>query len=191
MKPLSIKKVTIFFVLIIIFPAAIAQDQLPEKKHIIGFNGPVSINSNLINGGSVDCIFALRYGYRFSSNITAGAEFSGYYTIFLADNITDARSYGLRPGVFGRYTLFPDSRINLFAEAQIYTAYSRFIPGSDPVFDSIDERKSLGLSAYLAPGISLKSKSRKLSFDLMYKFADRSFKYGREYGVSWRLNFHF
>ncbi|MGM0529656.1 MAG: hypothetical protein ACQERS_14780, partial [Bacteroidota bacterium] len=115
----------------------------------------------------------------------------GYYTIFLADNITDARSYGLRPGVFGRYTLFPDSRINLFAEAQIYTAYSRFIPGSDPVFDSIDERKSLGLSAYLAPGISLKSKSRKLSFDLMYKFADRSFKYGREYGVSWRLNFHF
>lgn len=191
MKPLSIKKVTIFFVLIIIFPAAVAQDQLPEKKHIIGFNGPVSINSNLINGGSVDCIFALRYGYRFSSNITAGAEFSGYYTIFLADNITDARSYGLRPGVFGRYTLFPDSRISLFAEAQLYPAYSRFIPGSDPVFDNVTERESFGLSAYLAPGISLKSKSRKLSFDLMYKFADRSFKYGREYGVSWRLNFHF
>lgn len=152
MKLLSIRKVTILFALIIIFPAAMAQNQLPEKKHLIGFNGPVSINSNLLTGGSVDCVFALRYGYRFNKNITAGAEFSGYNIIYLADNSTGARSYGLRPGVFGRYTLFPDSRINLFAEAQVYAAYSHFIPGSDPAFDNVTEMESFGLSAYLARG---------------------------------------
>ncbi len=178
-------------VIVLILSSARLEAQDPMNKHSIGFQGPVRIDRNLLTGASINSTFAIRYGYHINENITLGAEASGFYMFYLTPGIRDVKSYSLRLGPYGRYTLFPDKRVNLFAEANVYAAYFRFIPGSDPVFDNMDERKAFGLSAYAAPGISLMTKNRKVSLDMMYKFSDRTSEYGRQHGFSWRLNFHF
>jgi hypothetical protein len=44
---------------------------------------------------------------------------------------------------------------------------------------------------YVAPGLSVFSKNKKLSMDLYYKFSTQTFMDGGHGSLSYKLNFHF
>jgi len=166
-----------------------AQDTI--RKHSIGIEGPLTINSEVLTGGSVDYIFSLRYGYQYNRNFSFGPELGGYYKDFKYQNATDFKDLGGRLGVWGRYTLFPDWIISPFVEASTYFNYRHLIPGTDHAFDGMDESVETKLAAYIAPGLSIKSIDRRFSLDLMYRFSNTLFVGGQRHGFSWKFNYHF
>jgi hypothetical protein len=162
-----------------------------EIRHIIGIEGPVSINQNLLTGTSIDYIYAIRYGYQLNQNIIFGPELSGYYKHFNFDNASGLKDYGSHVGGYFRYSFIPEKRINPFIEGGLFWYYRHYIPGTSPVFDNVNEFEESKLSAYIAPGVSFISVNRRVSLDLMYQFANTQYVNGRNSSFSFKLNFHF
>jgi hypothetical protein len=163
--------------------------QTPEKtssstdsKNVIGIHIiPVLDPSGLFSSIS----YGLRYGYKPSSSLTLGAELAGS---FPALNPMPIPYSDFMAGAFARYTFFPEKRINGFLEASPFFGHNyirgtNFYPG-----DRIINKFGL----YVAPGISLYTKSRKLSMDLYYKFyIHPGDMYYHKNTFSYKLNFHF
>ncbi|NMC40841.1 MAG: hypothetical protein GYA43_06675 [Bacteroidales bacterium] len=69
-------------------------------------------------------------------------------------------------GLTERYSIFSDKRLQVFAEVSPYFAhaYKEVWNSGDPVPYTNDE-----FGCYAAPGVTLYSKSRRVSFDLYYE----------------------
>ena len=175
--------------LIIICIPSFSQDK--PIKNSIGFQSNILLDQNFYTGATIQPILALRYGYQLNNNLTLGPELSWSRTFWRAQNARDLKSTTFTFGGYSRYTFLSKKRVSPFIEASLYYQYSHLIPGIDPVFNNMDERTSHILTGYIAPGISIKSKSRKFSFDLMYKFSPDYFVNSRKSVLSYRLNFYF
>lgn len=165
-----------------------AQDD--TKRQFLGIQGPIGLSENLFSRASIDFIFAARYGYKINPKISFGPEISGVAASHLLDN-NDDKSFRLMFGGFSRYTILPTKRINLFIEVSPYVMYIRYIPGSDLIFDNIPEKRELHFTGYLGPGITINTKNRTVSLDLMYKSSPDYFVNSKKSVFSYRLNFHF
>lgn len=129
-------------------------------------------------------VFALRYGYRITKNITTGMEFSCNFPI----NIGSSQSFhyfSYRIGLLTRYSILSDRRFQIFAEASPYYLHSN-TEGSKPT-----DYKFNQFGVYVAPGVSLYSKSKKISFDLYYKFSNLSFVNAKKSVLSYKVNYFF
>lgn len=153
-----------------------------EYKNVVGIQfNPVLDASELFSS----IAYGLRYGYKPSSNLTLGVEIAGSNPAF---NPMPVRFSDFKIGAFARYTFFPDKRINGFLEASPFFAHTyvrgtSFYPG-DRIYNKF------GL--YAAPGVSLFTKSRKLSLDVYYKFYVHPVDmYYHENNFAYKLNFHF
>lgn len=161
------------------------------KRHIIGIEGPVSINQNLITGTSTDYIYAIKYGYYLNQNLLFGPELSGYYKHFNFDNSSGLKDYGSSIGAYLRYSIIPEKRISPFIEGGLFWYYRHYIPGTSPAFNNVNEFEESKLSVFIAPGVTISSASRRFSLDLMYRFSNTQFVNGRNCSFSFKLNFHF
>lgn len=180
----------IILLMLMVFCASIFSQEKP-RKNSIGFQANILLDENLYNGAFIQPVWALRYGYHYSKNLSFGPEISGTRTFWRSSNVRDTKQTTLTIGGFSRYTFLSKKRVSPFVELSLYDQYSRFVPGVDPVFNNMEERTSHKFTGYVAPGISIKSKSRKFSFDLMYKFSPDRFINYKEAVLSYRLNFYF
>lgn len=173
----------------IIIPQVYSQKDIDTK--LIGFQSNIFLDENLYHGHYIQPVWAIRYGYQQNRNLTLGPEISGTRTFWRSSNVRDTKFTTFTIGGFGRYTLLPDKRICPFAELSLYYFRSHFTPSTDPVASTLTERIENKFTGYIAPGISIKSKTRKFSFDLMYKFSPDLFVNSRNSVLSYRLNFYF
>jgi hypothetical protein len=186
---LILKKIAIVFALI--FVATDASSQLVKDLNSVSIQTNIFLNENLFTGGYIQPVYALRYRYNINNRIIIGPEISGTRTFFRSINIRDTKSTTMTLGGFGRYAILPEKRVSPFAELSLYYFRSHFVPSSDPVASTLNERIINKFSGFIAPGISLKSKSSKVSLDLMYKFSPDYFINSRHSVFSYRFNFHF
>lgn len=181
----------IFFLLMLMVLSAPIFSQEKSIKNSIGFQANIFLDDNLYNGNYIQPVWAIRYGYQQTRNLTFGPELSGTRTFWRSSNVRDTKFTTFTIGGFGRYALLPDKRISPFAELSLYYFRSHFIPSTDPVASTLTERIDNKFTGYMAPGISFKSKNRNFSFDLMYKFSPDYFVNSRRSVLSYRLNFYF
>jgi len=158
-------------------------------KNSIGLQVNPFFDGHLFNHEFYSPVYALRYTLGIKEHITLGPELSGFYTKTYVDDFTTGN---INFGGFFRYSFLPQSRIKPFVEVSSYYTYHywRNFPGI--TLDDTDPNGSKSfLSGYVAPGITLFSKSRKISLDLMYKFSNKPFVNGEKSVFSYRLNFWF
>jgi hypothetical protein len=157
-------------------------------QHSIGLQLNPYIDESLFDGSAIKPVFALRYTFSIKDHITLGPEFSGSF--MRVPTVGPAyRSSNINLGGFVRYSFLPESRVKPFFElSSYYTFYSYKNLGTGGTETSGSDSY---LSGYLAPGISLFSKSRKFSVDLFYKFSNKDFVNGKQSVLSYRLNFRF
>lgn len=147
------------------------------------------LDEGFFNQSFIMPVYALRYSVEIKEHLTLGPELSG--TAFKSKS-TGNTSNTLRIGGFVRYSFLPEARIRPFAELSPYFAYYSWNYNPDGYFVNIEPKGSKSyFSGYIAPGISLYSKSKKLSIDLFYKFSDRKFINGKQSIFSYRLNYNF
>jgi hypothetical protein len=154
------------------------------KKNQIGIQFNPYINEQFFDFKIMNTVSALRYGYRITKNITTGMEFSCNFPI----NIGSGQSFNYfnyRIGLFGRYSILAEKRFQIFAEASPYYfhSYAEYISSPDYKFNKF--------GVYVAPGVSLYSKSKKFSFDLYYKLSDLSLVNGKKSVLSYKVNYNF
>jgi len=164
-----------------------------QNKNQIGIQFNPFINERLLSAGGlrfVQVVSSLRYGYRVTKNITTGLEFSCYFPVSIGSghNLNHYNYFNYRIGLFTRYLYPAYSRFQIFAEASPYyshywgelTSYSDKTPYRDDKF-----------GYYVAPGVTFYSKSKRISFDLYYKFSNLMFTNGKKAVISYKVNFNF
>lgn len=177
MKNLSI---LLCFTCLILFVAPIqAQDN--TKNSSIG----IQFNPYLYSDGiSKTYVFAFRYGFNIKDHLSLGPEVSGYFRHHDNINFSD-----FHLGGFLRYTLLPTSRIRPFLE---FSPYYSIFHYEMTTLEGVENDKTY-FNGYLSPGISLYTKNRKFSLDLMYKFmiTDKPYVIFNKSVFSYRLKFNF
>jgi hypothetical protein len=161
---------------------ALAQDN--TKNNSIGVQINPYLDSQFFDGISRKYVFALRYSFNIKDHLSLGPEVSGYYRDYDYSNMS---VFNL--GCFVRYSLLPNSRIRPFFEfSPYYTFFHYEVTSLEGV-----ERDDTYFTGYLSPGLSLHSKNRRVSLDLMYKFSitDKPFVNNVRSVFSYRLNFNF
>jgi hypothetical protein len=159
-------------------------------NHSIGLQLNPYIDEFLFTGTFIKPVYAFRYSLGIKDHISIGPELSG--SQFKAYS-NDYSVSNLNIGGFFRYSFFPSSRIKPFIEASPYYTFQSWKNAPIEGFGGLLEpngSKSY-LSGYVAPGISLYSKSKKISLDLFYKFSNKSFVNGKHSVLSYRLNYNF
>lgn len=146
------------------------------------------LDESLFNGNAIKPVYALRYTFSIKDHITLGPELSGSF--IRVPSVGPAfKSSNIKLGGFLRYSFLPESRIKPFFELSTYYTFHHY---KNHVTGGIETSGSDSyLSGYLAPGISLFSKSRKFSIDLFYKFSNKDFVNGKQSVLSYRFNFRF
>jgi hypothetical protein len=165
-----------------------AQD---SKSSSIGLQLNPYLDSYLFEGTFIKPVFAARYGINLNKHLSLGPEVSGYFIHWISDqgdmNISD-----INLGGFARYSLLPTSRIRPFFEfSPYYTLYhfkSKTIQTQEGIGKEYDQTY---FSAYFSPGITLYSKNKKFSLDLMYKFSNKTLVNDNKSAFTYRLNFYF
>ena len=163
-------------------------------NHSIGLQLNPYLDESLFNGNAFKPVYALRYTFSIKDHITLGPELSG--SNFRRPTVGPAfKSSEINLGGFFRYSFFPESRVKPFFElSSYYTFYSyksRLRDYSVAHYGIDPSSSGSYLSGYLAPGISLFSKSRKFSLDLFYKFSNKDFVNRKQSVLSYRINFRF
>ncbi len=178
---------TILSVLLICYCAILSSQGISNKS--LGLQLNPYIKDGLFNHGYIMPVYALRYSVGIKEHLTFGPEVSGnIFKMWSPDNTSNT----LRIGGFVRYSFLPDAWIRPFAELSPYFAHYRWNYDKDGYFVNIEPKGSESyFSGYFAPGISLYSKSKKFSIDLLYKFSDRKFVNGKQAVFSYRLNYNF
>lgn len=143
------------------------------------------LDKNLVEGYLMEVVYGIRYAYNVTPNFSTGPEIAGYAPIYFksGDNMNH---FKIGVGVFARYSFFTESRVRVFTEVSPYYSYwyreeTQFIP----------EKRESKLGVCLSPGLSLFSKSRKLSIDLYMKFSNLEFVNNRNFVFSYKVNYHF
>ncbi|HEX2920243.1 MAG TPA: hypothetical protein VHO50_03665 [Bacteroidales bacterium] len=93
-----------------------------------------------------------------------------------------------RIGLYARYSLFSEKRLQVFAEASPYLVHYKREWASSSDHTPFTTNK---IRYYLAPGVSLYSKSKRISFDLYYKFYEDLLTDKIKSVVSYKVNFNF
>ena len=121
------------------------------------------LDKSLFNGDAIKPVYALRYSFSIKDHITLGPELSGSFIRGpIAGPVYKSSNYNL--GGFFRYSFLPESRVKPFLEISTYYTYSGY---KQLGLEGTEVRGNNSyLSGYLAPGISLFSKSKKISLDL-------------------------
>jgi len=158
-------------------------------KNSIGLQVNPFFDGHLFNHEFYSPVYAFRYTLGIKEHITLGPELSGFYTKTYVDDFTTGN---INFGGFFRYSFLPQSRIKPFVEVSSYYTYHYWKNFPEITLDDTEPNGSKNfLSGYVAPGITLFSKSRKISLDLMYKFSNKPFVNGEKSVFSYRLNFWF
>lgn len=158
-------------------------------KQSVGLQLNPFLDEHLFNHEFYSPVYAIRYTFSIKDHITLGPEFSGFYTKTFADDYTFGN---INAGGYFRYSFLPQSRVKPFLEASSFYTYHYWKNGPEISIDDTPPNGSKSfLSGYIAPGISLFNKSRKMSMDLMYKFSDKPFVNDKKSVFSYRLNFWF
>lgn len=167
-------------------PVFSQQEMLSFPKNQIGIQLNPYLNKDLFNG-LMHPIVGIRYGYKIIKPLMVGAEVSGSCSYFfhLTDHIL---AYNIRAGLFTRYSIPSAKRLQGFVEVSPYISHTYYIHASS------DDDSGLGINkfgVYIAPGISLYSKSKKFSFDIYYKFSNLKNFNGHKSVISYKFNFNF
>lgn len=147
----------------------------------IQFN-PVINEGSLSNVGIglIQTVSSFRYGYRITKNFTTGMEFAYRFPILANSSLrkrSEIYNYSVyRIGLVTRYSVLSEKRFQVFAELSPYYVHT---------YQELLWRKD-EFGCYAAPGVTLYSKSRKVSFDLYSEF---DFKGHTR--LSYKLNFNF
>ena len=158
-------------------------------SHSIGLQLNPKLNAELFNGSSINLVYALRYNFSIKDHITLGPELSGNY---YKEHSVDYTGSNFNVGGYFRYSFFPSSRVKPFFELSSYYDFFSYKNLPENTYEGWPPNgKDSNLSGYLAPGISLFNKSRKLSLDLFCKFSSKSFVFPPQLELSYRLNFRF
>lgn len=158
-------------------------------KHSIGIQLNPYFDEALFKQISVKPVYALRYSYRINEHITIGPELSGYFAKVLNDDFTFGN---FNAGGFFRYSFLPSARIRPFIELSPYYTYHYWKNFPEIAYSDQEPNGNMSfISGYAAPGISLFSKSGKISLDLFYKFSNKTFVNNNQSVFSYRLNFNF
>lgn len=173
----------------LIFFAAPIQAQDNNKKHSIGIQLNPYLESNFFDGYLVRPVFAVRYGFNIKDHLSFGPEVSGHFLRMKTDQFS---SSDINLGAFVRYSIFPTSRIKPFLE---FSPYYTFLHAKIAGWQTREEYEvsKTNIGGYLSPGISLYTKNRKFSLDLMYKFSitDEAFVNSKQSVFTYRFNFNF
>jgi hypothetical protein len=162
-----------------------------NKRNSIGVQINPYFDSQFFNGFFIKPVYALRYTYNFNSHLSFGPEISGFYIKDLSDQ-TDLIISTINLGGYFRYSFMPNYRVNPFIELSPYYSLHHFKSSTIVTEDGIGkEYRNDFLTGYVSPGVSLVSKSRKLSLDLFYKFSNKSFVNDKKSVFSYRLNINF
>ena len=191
------KAKTLFFSLLFLSSSVVlfSQEDLTKpaasyKKNQIGIQLNPYIDNLFFDFNFMNTVAAIRYGHRFTKNFTTGVEFSSYFPINIAtgNNFYYFKYFSYRAGAYARYSIRSEKRLQLFAEASpFFSHYSRpWTTSSDhsPYSDS-------KFGYYVAPGITLYSKTRRISFDLYYKFSNQYFSNSNKSILSYKVNYNF
>jgi len=158
-------------------------------KHSIGLQLNPFIDEHLFNHEFYKPVYAFRYTLGIKEHITLGPEISGFYAKAYVNDFTMGN---INVGGFFRYSFLPQSRFKPFLEVSPYYTYHYWKNGPEISLGELEPNGSKSyLSGYVAPGITLLSKSRKISLDLMYKFSNKTFVNDEKSVFSYRLNFWF
>jgi len=158
-------------------------------NHSIGLQINPFIDEHLINHEFYSPVYAIRYTFSIKDHITLGPELSGFYSKNYVDDFTFGN---INVGGFFRYSFLPESRVKPFIELSPYYTYHYWKNGPENPFTELEPNGSKSLlSGYIAPGITLFSKSGKVSLDLFYKFSNKTFVNDKQSVLSYRLTFKF
>jgi hypothetical protein len=158
-------------------------------KNSIGLQLNPFLDEHLFNHEFYSPVYAFRYTWGIKEHITLGPELSGFYSKNYVDDFTRGN---INVGGYFRYSFLPKSRFKPFLELSPYYTYHYWKNGPEISYDDTEPNGSESyFSGYVAPGITLLSKSRKISLDLMYKFSDKTFVNDKKSVFSYRLNFWF
>lgn len=189
-------KVYLFtFILLLVPKVLLSQDSENKgstiyKKNQIGIQFNPYINQQFFDFKIMNTVSALRYGYRITKNITTGLEFSCNFPINIGSgqNFHYFNYFSYKIGFFTRYSILSDRRFQIFAEASPYLShyFREWTSSSDHSAFRVNK-----LGYYAAPGITLYSKTKRISFDLYYKFSNLSFVNSQKSVLSYKLNYNF
>lgn len=159
-------------------------------RNQIGIQLNPIINDQFLDLNYINTVSALRYGYRITKNFTTGMEFACYFPI----NINSHQNFRLfnyfnySIGLTARYSIFSEKRFQIFAEISPYFIhYGRELT-------SLTDNSPFSLNKfglYSAPGVTLYSKSKRISFDLYYQFSNLRYSSGKYSSLSYKINFNF
>lgn len=173
----------------LIFFTVPVQAQDNNKKYSIGIQLNPYLDSYLFDGTFFKPVFAVRYGFNIKDHLSFGPEVSGHFVRMRSDQYN---SSAINLGAFVRYSIFPTSRIKPFLE---FSPYYSFLHTKLAAFQTREEYEAskTNIGGYLSPGISLYTKNRKFSLDLMYKFSitDKAFVNSKQSVFTYRFNFNF
>ncbi|MGB8490486.1 MAG: hypothetical protein WCE64_05460 [Bacteroidales bacterium] len=157
------------------------------RRNQIGIQLNPYLDENLFQRILMNTIVGVRYGYKLSEPLLLGAEASVYFPYFF--NKTNLPYfYSIRAGIFTRYSIPSGKRLQCFLEVSPYLSHYFQEWKSSDDHSSLSSNK-LGL--YAAPGVTLYSKSKKISFDLYYKFSNLPFVNGNKSVLSYKVNYNF
>lgn len=143
------------------------------------------LDEALFQGFLTEIVFGVRYAYHITPHLSAGPEVNGFAPIYLTSG-GNSDFFRLGAGAFARYSFFTDNRIRVFTEVMPYYSY-RYWEKSQWLPEIRESRFGICLS----PGVSLHSKSRRLSVDLYMKFSNIDFVNSKNYVFSYKINYHF
>ncbi len=183
-------KVYLFTLILLLIPKVLLSQDSDNKgssvykKNQIGIQFNPYINQQFFDFKNMNTVSALRYGYRFTKNITTGIEFSCNFPINIGSG-QRFNYFNYRIGLFSRYSILAEKRFQIFAEGSPYYfhSYTEYITSPDYKFNKF--------GFYVAPGISLYSRRKKISFDLYYKLSNLPFVNGNKSVISYKVNYNF
>lgn len=172
------KKVYLTTLIILLVPKVLLSQESENKeittykRNLVGIQFNPLINEWLLSPGGlrmIQTVSAIRYGYRITKNVTAGMEFDCHFPIFIhfGDQFHLFNYFSNSIGLFTRYSVLSEKRFQIFAEVSPYFAhaYREVWISGDPTPYRADK-----FGCYAAPGVTLYSKSRRVSFDLYCEF---------------------
>jgi hypothetical protein len=182
--PRQMRTMTAIISLMLLFSSTVSYSQSQEKvSNTIGKKSLIGIQYNPIyvdDWTYVANLFSIRYGYKIAKPLTIGTELTGY---FYQKNISLFQdNYYLSTNLFLRYSIRSEKRIQGFLEVSPY---------ANLYFIKPMNYQDMDWNIYVAPGLSVFSKNKKLSMDLYYKFSTQTFMDGGHGSLSYKLNFHF
>ena len=163
------------------------------KRNQVGIQFNPIINERLLSNGGfglIETVSSLRYGYRITKNFTTGMEFVYKFPILTnssyRENSEKFNYLVYRIGLITRYSILSEKRFQVFAEVSPYFVHAYKEEMWNPGDPDPAPYRTNKFGGYAAPGVTLYSKSRRVSFDLYPEFS-----FTGQTMLSYKVNFNF